>query len=144
MTRSYLTRGASMVRRTVGAWLALGLVVGVIGCGGTGADPFVGTWRNTDPQTKPDTRVVIAEADGTYHLAAYDESGPLPFEWSLTRQGDELSGTFVPEEPNPPMRLTVTYQPDTGHLLMRESVGPASELERVSAATGLPAPSVGP
>ena len=68
-----------MIGRKVVAWLALGLVMGAIGCGDASSDPFVGTWRNIDPKTKPDTRVVIAEVDATYRLAVDDRSGPLPY-----------------------------------------------------------------
>lgn len=131
-----------MGRRVLTALLVCSLLL-LLGCGRSG-DRFIGTWRNTDPATKPDTRLVIWKAADGYRLAAYDESGKLPVSWTLVRRGDELSGTFVPAAPSRPIKLVVTYRPASGHLLMRESVGPVVELEKVSDSTAMPQPSATP
>ena len=74
--------------------LAILAVVLLAGCGSAQKDPFVGTWKWSVETSNRLTFVIAKTSDG-YRLTAV---GPFKGTWAstaLTRNGDELDGSWV-------------------------------------------------
>jgi hypothetical protein len=128
--------------RLVALASVVGAVVLLAACGGsaTQADPFVGTWRSTDPMDSPRSGFVIAKTSAGYQVA-WILDGSLYSKATFYRHGDRLQD-FPPDaaKPEDVIPMFLAYKGEPGRLRVRYGNGLPYTVHRESDSTQVPSP----
>ena len=134
--------GGSVVSKRSGsrhaAW-ALGIILAPVllalaaGCGSSASpDPFLGTWQEQDAKTP----VVIGKPASDYQVTMFIGT------WGHAERNGDVLHCWAGAEPQVGKEILLTYQPDSGELLLTDPAAPGVhiQLHRVNESTAIPSP----
>ena len=99
------------MRRVLAAGVVAALLALAVGCG---EDPFVGTWRTSDPSMESVRLVIEKPSDGYRAFFVSEKPKVTMGPFAAQRSGYELA---IPDLGV--VEQTLTYDPDSGHLTLK-------------------------